>query len=136
MGFHLTQKHCECDAKVPGCCENGWHTVPAGSKFTAGAESWYAPVEGEALAMAWALYKTRHFTLGSKKLTVLVDHKPLLKIMGDRELADIDNPRILNLKQKSGDSDAADRPKTTSRYARQYPCLAGQFPVDHRTRRP
>ena len=32
------------------------------------------------------------------KLIVLVDHKPLLKILGDRELADIENPRILNLK--------------------------------------
>ena len=30
-----------------------------------------------------------------------MDHKPLLKILGDRELADIDNPRMLNLKQKT-----------------------------------
>ena len=40
--------------------------------------------------MARALHKTRHFTLGNKKLTVLMDHKPLLKILGDRELADIE----------------------------------------------
>ena len=58
-------------------------------------------MEGEALAVAWALHKTRHFTLGNEKLTVAVDHKPLLKILGDRELADIDNPRILNFKQKT-----------------------------------
>ena len=51
--------------------------------------------------MAWALHKTRHFNLGSEKLMVLVDHKALLKILGDRELADINNPRILNLKQKT-----------------------------------
>ena len=75
--------------------------VLAGSRFTTGAESRYAPVEGEALAVAWALHKTRHFTLGNKKLTVAVDHKPLLKILGDRELADIDNPRILNFRQKT-----------------------------------
>ena len=51
----------------------------------------------------WAssVHKTRHFTLGNKKLTVLMDHKPLLKILGNRELADIENPRILNLKQKT-----------------------------------
>ena len=71
-----------------------------GRKFTTGAESRYAPVEGEALAVAWALGKSRHFTLGNDKLIVLVDHKPLLKILGDRELVDIKNPRILNLKQK------------------------------------
>ena len=65
MGFHLTQKHCGCNAKVPGCCKTGWPMVLAGSKFTKCAESRYAPVEGEALAVAWALYKTRHFTLGN-----------------------------------------------------------------------
>ena len=72
-----------------------------GSKFTTGAELRYAPVEGEALAAAWALGKSRHFTLGNNKLIVLVDYKPLLKILGDRELADIEIPRILNLKQKT-----------------------------------
>ena len=101
MGFHLSQKHCQCEGKVPGCCKTGWKVVLAGSRFTTGAESRYAPVEGEALAVAWALQKTRHFTLGNDKLTVAVDHKPLLKILGDRELGDIDNPRILNFKQKT-----------------------------------
>ena len=58
-------------------------------------------MEGKALAVAWAIGKSRHFTLGNDKLIVLVDHKPLLKILGHRELADIENPRILNLKQKT-----------------------------------
>ena len=40
MAFHLTQKHCQSFRK------NGWHTVLAGSKFTTGMESRYAPVEG------------------------------------------------------------------------------------------
>ena len=30
-----------------------------------------------------------------------MDHKPHLKILGDRELANIENPRILHLKQKT-----------------------------------
>ena len=64
-------------------------------------ESRYTPVEEEALAMAWALHKTQHFVLGNKKLTVLVDHKPLLMMLGDRELVDIESPMILNLKQKT-----------------------------------
>ena len=39
MGFHLIQKHCKCDGKVPGCCKTGWKTVLAGSKITTDAES-------------------------------------------------------------------------------------------------
>ena len=46
-------------------------------------------------------WKIRLFTSGNDKLIVLVDHNPVLKILGDRELADIENPRILNLKQKT-----------------------------------
>ena len=94
MGFHLTQKHCRWNTKVLACCKTGWHTVLAGSKFITGAESRYAPVEGEALAVAWVLHKTQHFTVGNKNLTVLVDYKPLLKILADKEVANIKNPRI------------------------------------------
>ena len=50
---------------------------------------------------ALGLHKTRHFTLGNKKLNVPLDHKPLLKFLGYRELGDIENPMILNLKEKT-----------------------------------
>ena len=72
----------------------------AGSRFTSGAESRYAPVEGEALGCEWALESTRHYSLGNPKLLIATDHKPLLKILGDRKLEDIANPRLLNLKEK------------------------------------
>lgn len=72
-----------------------------GSRFTNSAESNYQPIEGEALAVVDALYKARHFVLGCKELIVAVDHKPLLKIFGDRSLEDIPNPRLRNLKEKS-----------------------------------
>ena len=75
--------------------------VLAGSRFTKDAETRYAPVEGEALAVQWGLENTRHFTLGNSKLLVATDHKPLLKILGDRKLEDIDNPRLLKLKEKT-----------------------------------
>ena len=75
--------------------------VLAGSRFTTGAESRYAPVEGEALAVEWGLENTRHYTLGNTKLLVATDHKPLLKILGDRKLEDIANPRLENLKEKT-----------------------------------
>lgn len=67
----------------------------------AAAESRCAPVEGESLRVAWALKKTSHFTLGNNKLLLVVDHKPLIKIFGDRLLANIDNCHILNFKEKT-----------------------------------
>ena len=71
------------------------------SRFTHSAESRYAPIEGEALAVVDALNKTRHFTLGCPDLTVVVDHKPLLKVLCDRALDDIPNPRLRNIKEES-----------------------------------
>ena len=75
--------------------------VFAGSRFTSGPESRYSPVEGEALGVAWALEKSKHFTLGCPNLYIAVDHRPLLKVLGDRHLEDISNPRLLNLKEKT-----------------------------------
>ena len=64
------------------------------------AEQRYAPVEGEALAVAWSLEKTKYFTQGCRNLLVVTDHKPLVKIMGDRTLDEISNTRIFRLKQR------------------------------------
>ena len=72
-----------------------------GSRFTHAAESRYTPIEGEALAVADALDKARHFVLGCKNLTIAVDHKPLLKIFSDRSLDEISNNRLRNLKEKT-----------------------------------
>ena len=101
IGFWLLQKHCKCSGANPICCKTGWKVALVGSRFTSGAESRYAPVEGEALAVVDALKKARHFILGCSDLIVAVDHKPLLKIFGDRSLEDIPNPRLLNLKEKT-----------------------------------
>ena len=101
LGFVLTQKHCKCDTIKPDCCKGGWKIVFAGSRFTTGAESRYHPVEGEALSVAWGLHKTKYFTIGCRDLTLCVDHKPLVKILGNRELNDINNTRILNFKEKT-----------------------------------
>ena len=100
IGYLLMQKKCTCDQITPYCCSGGWQVVLAGSRFTKDAETRYAPVEGEALACEWALESTRHYTLGNTKLLIATDHKPLLKILGDRKLEDIDNPRLAKLKEK------------------------------------
>ena len=102
MGFVLMQKHCKCDMQdSPTCCKSGWKLVLAGSRFTQGAETRYAPIEGEALAVVWALNKCRMFVLGCPNLLVVVDHKPLVKIFGDKSLESIDNPRLFNFKEKT-----------------------------------
>ena len=101
IGYWLLQKHCTCSTKVPFCCHTGWKVTLVGSRFTHAAESRYAPVEGEALAVADALNKARYFVLGCEDLTIAVDHKPLLKLFGDRSLEDIPNPRLRNLKEKT-----------------------------------
>ena len=101
IGFWLLQKHCSCPRKEPFCCKTGWKVTLVGSRFTHAAESRYAPVEGEALAVADALNKARYFVLGCTDLTIAVDHKPLLKLFGDRSLENIPNPRLRNLKEKT-----------------------------------
>ena len=101
IGFWLFQKHCRCASLKPFCCQNGWKITLVGSRFTSGAESRYAPVEGEALAVADALDKARFFILGCEDLILAVDHKPLLKILGDRSLDEISNSRLRNLKERT-----------------------------------
>ena len=100
VGYLLMQKKCNCEKITPYCCTGGWQVVLAGSRFTKDAETRYAPVEGEALACWYGLESTRHYTLGNPKLLIASDHKPLLKILGDRKLEDIDNPRLAKLKEK------------------------------------
>ena len=100
IGYWLFQKHCQCPSSDLFCCRDGWKITLVGSRFTHEAESRYAPIEGEALAVADALDKARHFVLGCKNLTIAVDHRPLLKIFGDRSL-DISNTRLRNLKEKT-----------------------------------
>ena len=87
--------------RSPLCCAGGWKTTLVGSRFTSSAKSRYAPVEGKALAVADILEKARFFVLGCNDLTVIVDHKLLVKILGDRSLVDLRNAGLRNLKEKT-----------------------------------
>jgi hypothetical protein len=99
IGYFLSQKHCQCASGLPGCCNNGWRVTLAGSRFLSSAEQRYAPIEGEALAVIWGLEQAKYFTQGCDDLLVVTDHKPLVKILGDRTLNEIVNPRLFRLKQ-------------------------------------
>ena len=99
IGYFLSQKHCPCVSLTTGCCEDGWKITLAGSRFLASAEQRYAPIEGEALAVAWGLEQTKYFTKGCDNLIVVTDHKPLVKIFGDHTLDELPNTRLFRLKQ-------------------------------------
>ena len=101
IGYFLSQKHCECDSTTPDCCEYGWRITLAGSRFLKPAETRYAPIEGEALAIAWSLEHTKYFTQGCDNLVVVTDHKPLVKLFTDRTLDQITNSRLFSLKQRT-----------------------------------
>ena len=89
----MFQRHCSCPQRELFRCKDGWRIILVGSRFTHAAESCYAAIEGEALAVAEALQRCRHLVLGCTDLYIAVDHKPLVKIFGDRALADISNAR-------------------------------------------
>ena len=86
IGYFLLQQHCRCSSGLPDCCPGGWQITLAGSRFLSSAEQRYAAIEGEALAVAWGLEQTKYFTQGCDNLIVVTDHKPLVKIFGDRTL--------------------------------------------------
>ena len=102
IGYLLLQKHCSCSMQhMPVCCNDGWKLVYAGSRFTKKSEQGYAPLEGEALALSWSLEHARIFILGCPNLTVVTDHKPLLGIFNNRDLASIENLRVQRFKSRT-----------------------------------
>ena len=102
MDFLLRQKYCSCaNDQAPTCCSEGRRLVFAGSRFCTPAESRYAPIEGEAAAIAWALHKRRMFVAGCQDLIVTTGHHPLTGVFGDRDLSGITNPRLFKLKEKT-----------------------------------
>ena len=61
----------------------------------------YWPVEGEALAVRWALEDTRYFTWGCRDLHIQTDHRPLVKLLGGKPMDDIDNSRLLSFLERT-----------------------------------
>ena len=103
IGFFLLQKQCHCTSteKAPLCGPGHWKLIFAGSRFLKDPETRYSPIEGEALAVVFALEQSRMFVLGCPNLTLATDHKPLVPILNNRRLDLIKNPRLLNFKEKT-----------------------------------
>ena len=60
---------------------DSWSLIQAGSRFLSDAESRYAIIELELLAVAWAISKCHIFLAGLPHFSVLTDHHPLIPIL-------------------------------------------------------
>ena len=89
LGFVLQQK-----------TGNTWSLIQAGSRFLSDPESQYAIIELELLAVAWAITKCDVFLAGLPHFTVVTDHHPLIPILNNHRLDEIQNPRLQRLKTK------------------------------------
>ena len=87
--------------EAPLCCKGGWRLALFGSRHLTPAEQGYAPIEGEALAVAYCLHKARLFLLGCPNLLLVTDHRPLVGLLGDKALTDVANPRLFRLKERT-----------------------------------
>ena len=61
----------------------------------------YSPTEGEALTVAFSLDHTKMFILSCNDHLVSTDHKLLLGILNNRDLASIPHSKIRSLKEKT-----------------------------------
>ena len=82
-----------------------WKTIQAGSRFLSEAETRYAMIELELLAIVWACQKCRMFVEGLPKeqFTILTDHQPLIPIVSKYTLPQISNKRLQRLRMKIDD---------------------------------
>ena len=88
LGFVLWQRHGE-----------QWRVVQCGSRYLSDAETRYAVIELEMLAVVWALHKCRLYLSGTK-FEIVTDHRPLVPVLNSYSLDQIGNPRLLCLRLK------------------------------------
>ena len=74
--------------------------VQSGSRFIDPTESRYAMIELECLGAAWAMKKCKSFLEGLPMFEVVLDHRPLIPILNDYTLDQLDNQRLLRLRLK------------------------------------
>ncbi|UYV81614.1 hypothetical protein LAZ67_20001709 [Cordylochernes scorpioides] len=79
--------------------DSQWRLLQVGSRNVTPAESRYSATEIELLAVVWAAKKCKLFLMGSH-FELIVDHRPLIPILNSKTLDEIENPRLLRLKEK------------------------------------
>ena len=73
-----------------------WKPVVYASRSLSEVEKRYAQIEKEALASTWACERFTDYILG-KHVTIETDHKPLVSLLGSKQLIDLP-PRILRFR--------------------------------------
>ena len=74
-----------------------WTLVQAGSRFLTLAESRYAVIELELLAVTWSVIKCKMFLSGLQHFQIVTDHSPLVPILNTHCLDEIENPHLQRL---------------------------------------
>ena len=77
-----------------------WNFIQAGSRFLNYAESWHTSIELEMLAVCWAVMKCKLFLAGLQHLSIITDHNPVISIINNHRLDEIENPHLQRLKTK------------------------------------
>lgn len=89
LDFVLQQQH-----------SDTWYDVQAGFRFLSDAESSCTIIELELLAVSWAIKKCHLFGAGLPHFTVHTDHHPVIPILNNHRLDEIENRRLQRLKTK------------------------------------
>jgi len=89
LGFALLQTH-------PKTGKNSF--VMCGSRSLSDAESRYAPIELEALAIQWSTRKCSYYLQGLQHYEVLSDHAPLRGVFS-KSIQDVQNPRLQRFRE-------------------------------------
>ena len=76
--------------------DDQWRLLQCGSRFLSDAESRYAIIELELLAVVWAVRKCSLFLSGAA-FELCTDHRPLVPILNSYSLDQIENPRLQRL---------------------------------------
>ena len=74
--------------------------IQCGSRFLTDAETRYATIELELLAVVWAMAKCKFYLTGLQHFSLVTDHRPLVPILNNYSLDAIENPRLQRLKEK------------------------------------
>ena len=77
-----------------------WTLTQAGSRFLSDVECRYAIIELEMLAVCWAILKCHIFLAGLQHFQVVTDHNPLIPILNNHRLDEIENPRLQRLRTR------------------------------------
>ena len=80
--------------------DGNWRLIQCGSRFVTDTESRYAVIELEMTAICWAVRKNHLYLAGLKDFDIITDHRPLIPILNQKSLVQIDNPRLLRLREK------------------------------------